>query len=158
MFCAFLVLFFASCQEDDGEGAGSSFDGTWRLSQMIVNLDGNQLLTHSPLGFQSSFSASTFSYSDSGQQSGTWSINEEETELTVNYGTTTSVLPIVEKTETTISYTIKTIDLTGVLNQEEQAISLFINSLLNQSGSNWTTATASGQTLTIILHHYKKLK
>ncbi len=148
----FLGVATMSCGEDSGGDENpTGLNGNWRLNGITVNLDGTLLTTIRTLGFKASFDNDSFTYTDDGEKSGTWSINSEETELTVSYGTVSNTYPIISKTDTKLLFTFNTIDLTASsFSEEERNIFRLINQNLTQSGSSWRSQSNGAQSVSLV--------
>ena len=151
IFSFTLALTLAGCGKDNGGGENpASLSGTWRLSKITVNVDGNLLTQVSPLISQGTFSDGTYTYSDNGSKSGTWSLSDDESELTVSYGTTAATYAVSSKSATDLTFLVKEIDLSIDLSSEDIPIALLANQELLKASRDWDTATTGATTATIL--------
>jgi hypothetical protein len=144
-----LSIALLGCKGDD-TGPGGAINGEWRLSSVSINVDGNVVTQIVPAGKKASFSGSNFTYTNNGQREGTYSLNEEETELSVTFESNTIIYPITSISNTEIVFTVKSIDLSGnSFTVEEEQVFILANQSLNLSGKNWESVSSNGQLATV---------
>jgi len=141
-------LALVSCGNDDEPMLRTSLE----LTELIVELDGNEVQNIIIRDFQMTFHGSDFTYTtDQGQKSGTWEISEDETVLNISYDTESFSFPLISNSEEEITFIVITIDLSKAdLTLEEQQIVLLVNQELAKSGSSWNAVSNAAQRLDIL--------
>ena len=146
-----LGIALLGCKDDDETSAQGAINGNWSLSKISIKVDGNSVTQITPVSNQTTFSGSTFTYTNNGQREGTYSINEEETELEVSFESNSLTFPITSISETEVVFTIKSIDLnSNSFTAEEEQVFVLANQNLNLTGSNWEAASSNGQIATVV--------
>ena len=123
-----------------------------QLTGLKAELDGMELFNIPIRGFEASIDDSLFTYTtDLGQQTGTWSINDDENLLKVTYNSLTFDFPVIFNSTEEITFIAKRIDLNNdSLNLEEQQAIVLVNQQLAVLGRSWYEESESAQKLDII--------
>lgn len=142
-------LALLGCKDEEAVPLGA-INGDWKLSSIDIIVDGSTVTEMNPIANKTSFNGSSFAYTNKGQKSGTYSINDEETELTATFEGSTLTYAIVSIADREIVFVIKSIDLTSnSFTYDENQVFLLANQNLNQSNKNWETMSKNGQIATV---------
>lgn len=141
-----LTLF--SCKDENSIMLKTSL----QLTGLKAELDGMELFNISISGFEASIDDSLFNYTTNlGQQTGTWSINDDENLLKVSYDTLRLEFPVIFNSTEEITFIVNSIDLNNAsLNFEEQQAIVLVNQQLAVLGRSWYQESESAQKLDII--------
>ncbi len=141
-----LTLF--SCKDENSIMLKTSL----QLTGLKAELDGMELFNISISGFEASIDDSLFNYTTNlGQQTGTWSINDDENLLKVTYNSLTFDFPVIFNSTEEITFIVNSIDLNNAsLNLEEQQAIVLVNQQLAVLGRSWYQESESAQKLDII--------
>lgn len=142
------TLALVSCKDENSIVLNTSL----QLTGLKAELDGMELFNIPIRGFEASIDDSIFNYTTNlGQQTGNWSINDDENLLKVTYNSLTFDFPVIFNSTEEITFIVNSIDLNNAsLNLEEQQAIVLVNQQLSILGRSWYQESESAQKLDII--------
>lgn len=145
-----LIIALLGCKDDDVTEPTGAINGDWILSSVSINVDGSVVTQIVPVGKQATFSNTSFTYTNNGQQEGTYAINDEATQLTVTFESSSLIYPISAISANEIVFTVKSIDLSSnSFTADEEQVFILANQNLNLNGNDWESVSSNGQLATV---------
>lgn len=137
----------------DSEMGGGVTNTSFTLTDLVVTVDGSEVVSTSLSGFEVEKDLGIFSYEDSGGKEGQWNLNEEGTELSVTYDDLTLSFPATQ-TEEKLIVEMATVDLgKSDFSELEQKILLIANQrTIQEGGDSFTQYLLGGSELKILFN------